>query len=39
MNRLVLPHWRGWLKLENRCLITHQAFANFARDFPSLVGR
>jgi hypothetical protein len=31
--------WRGWLKLENRCSITHQAFANFARDFPSLVGR
>jgi len=24
------PHWRGWLKLENRCLVPANSFAEYA---------
>jgi hypothetical protein len=24
------PHWRGWLKLENRCLVPFNSFAEYA---------
>src|SRR5271165_6980719 len=26
------PHWRGWLKPENRCLVPASSFSEFARE-------
>jgi putative SOS response-associated peptidase YedK len=26
------PHWRGWLKPENRCLVPANSFAEYATD-------
>jgi len=28
----VFTHWRGWLKLENRCLVPANSFAEYAPD-------
>jgi putative SOS response-associated peptidase YedK len=26
------PHWRGWLKPENRCLVSANSFAEYAQE-------